>query len=176
MARKKDQRVLLVDGDLRRPTLAKTFGLGQLSGLSECLKKGTPPRESIYFLEDLGFWFLPAGTQADNALELMQSGGLAEIFKKLSRAFDWIIIDSPPLLPLADTTFWLRIADGTMLVARRGTTEKRQLERGVECLDKITLLGVVLNSSSSADNKNYYQRYGYGSPPSEEANSVNPAS
>src|SRR5215472_17483280 len=63
MSRKKDQKVLLVDGDLRRPTLDKAFGLGQLSGLSECLKRGTPPDQSIYFLADLGFWFLPAGAQ-----------------------------------------------------------------------------------------------------------------
>src|SRR5215472_10169206 len=172
MSRKKDQKVLLVDGDLRRPTLGKNFGLGQLSGLSECLKKGTPPDQSIYFLADLGFWFLPAGAQPDNALELMQSGGLTESLKKLSSSFDWIIIDSPPLLPLADTTLWSRIVDGTLLVTRQGRTEKRQLQRGVECLDLASILGVVVNSSSNADHKNYYQRYGYGSPAGEESDAV----
>ena len=172
MSRKKDQKVLLVDGDLRRPTLGNNFGLCGLSGLSECLKRGTPPDQSIYFIADLGFWFLPAGAQPDNALELMQSGGLTEIIKKLSSFFDWVIIDSPPLLPLADTTLWSRIVDGTLLVTRQGRTEKRQLKRAVECLDQASILGVVINSSSNADHKNYYQRYGYGSPAGEDSNAV----
>jgi len=73
--------------------------------------------------------------------------------------FDWIIVDSPPLLPLADTTEWARLTDGALLVVREGTTEKKPLQRGLEMLKKADLLGVVLNGSSNTNHRNYYQRY-----------------
>ena len=95
----------------------------------------------------------------------MQSGKLADLLDRLSNWFDWIVIDSPPVLPLADTTVWTRLTDGILLVARQGITQKRQLQRGLQVLDSSKLLGVVLNGSSSTDNNNYYQRYSRSSPP-----------
>ena len=68
-------------------------------------------------------------------------------------------MDSPPLLPLADTTVWARLTDGTLLVAREGKSEKKQLQRGLEALKTSDLLGVVLNGCSHSDHENYYQRY-----------------
>jgi len=156
--------VLLIDGDLRRPVLSERFGLGQLSGLSECLKNGIPVLKSIYHVQEFGLWFFPAGNQSDNAMELMQSGHLPEMLEELGTSFDWIIIDSPPLVPLPDTAFWSRLAHGTLLVARQGKSERRALQRGMETLDRNSILGVVLNASSSADHKSYYQRYGDGTP------------
>jgi Mrp family chromosome partitioning ATPase len=82
-----------------------------------------------------------------------------QLLDQLSACFDWIIIDSPPILPLADTSVWTRIADGVLLVTREGTTQKRQLQRGLEALNQSKLLGVVFNSSTNADHSNYYQRY-----------------
>ena len=78
---------------------------------------------------------------------------------QLTSLFDWIIVDSPPLLPLADTTVWARLTDGTLLVAREGKTEKRPLERGLEMIKKSDLLGIVLNGCSNTDHDSYYQRY-----------------
>jgi Mrp family chromosome partitioning ATPase len=78
---------------------------------------------------------------------------------QLANLFDWIIVDSPPLLPLADTTVWARVTDGTLLVAREGKSEKKQLQRGLEALKKSDLLGVVLNGCINPDHKSYYQRY-----------------
>jgi Mrp family chromosome partitioning ATPase len=80
---------------------------------------------------------------------------------QISTLFDWIIVDSPPLLPLADTTVWARFTDGSLLVTRQGITEKGPLLRGLEILQKSDLLGVVLNGRIDLDSKNYYQRY-YG--------------
>lgn len=79
--------------------------------------------------------------------------------EQLTARFDWIVIDSPPVLPLADASLWMRVADGILLVAREGKTEKGQLKRGMEALGKSPLLGVVLNNCTSADHTNYYQRY-----------------
>src|SRR5205823_13979401 len=96
----------------------------------------------------------------ENPMELMQSARLAELMEQLTVWFDWIVIDSPPLLPLADTSVWSRLADGILLVAREGITRKRELQRGLEILDHSKMLGLVLNSSDSTDQSNYYQHYG----------------
>jgi capsular exopolysaccharide synthesis family protein len=152
------QKVLLIEGDMRRPTLAQQFGLGRLGGLAEWLQSGLQTSSNIYRLGTPGFWLMPAGDPPANPLELMQSGRLALLMGQLTNMFDWIIVDSPPLLPLADTTVWARLTDGTLLVAREGRTEKASLRRGLEILKKSDLLGVVLNGCSQSD-KNYYQRY-----------------
>jgi len=158
LARRK-QSVLLIEGDLRRPTLAQQFGLGRLAGLGEWLQSGRQTVANVYRLEGPDFWFMPAGNPPENPLELLQSGRLSYLMGQLSNLFDWIIVDSPPLLPLADTTVWARVTDGTLLVAREGKSEKKQLQRGLEALKKSDLLGVVLNGCIHPDHKSYYQRY-----------------
>ena len=158
LARRK-QSVLLIEGDLRRPTLAQQFGLGTLTGLGEWLQSGRQTVANVYRLEGPDFWFMPAGNPPENPLELLQSGRLSYLMGQLSNLFDWIIVDSPPLLPLADTTVWARVTDGTLLVAREGKSEKKQLQRGLEVLKKSDLLGVVLNGCIHPDHKSYYQRY-----------------
>jgi capsular exopolysaccharide synthesis family protein len=153
------QRVLLLDGDLRRPTVAQKFGLGNLNGLSEWLQ-GTDSRlPTIYHLEEPGLWLLAAGTATTNALELLQSPRLPALIDQLSQWFDWIFIDSPPVLPLADTSVWMRMADGIILVTRQGTTEKRQLQRGLEALDQKKLIGALLNCSRNSAHDHYYYNY-----------------
>ena len=158
LARRK-QSVLLIEGDLRRPTLAQQFGLGRLAGLGEWLQSGRQTVSNVYRLEGPDFWFMPAGNPPENPLELLQSGRLSYLMGQLANLFDWIIVDSPPLLPLADTTVWSRVTDGTLLVAREGKSEKKQLQRGLEALKKSDLLGVVLNGCAHPDHKSYYQRY-----------------
>jgi capsular exopolysaccharide synthesis family protein len=158
LARRK-QSVLLIEGDLRRPTLAQQFGLGRLAGLGEWLQSGRQTVSNVYRLEGPDFWFMPAGNPPENPLELLQSGRLSYLMGQVANLFDWIIVDSPPLLPLADTTVWSRVTDGTLLVAREGKSEKKQLQRGLEALKKSDLLGVVLNGCAHPDHKSYYQRY-----------------
>jgi capsular exopolysaccharide synthesis family protein len=159
LARKKG-RVLLIDGDMRRPALASRFGLGPVEGLAEWLLGSSQKPGNIYHLKKQGFWFMPAGAPPERPLELMQSGRLHLLLNQLSDAFDWVVIDSPPLLPLADTSVWMRFSDGVLLVARQGISERSQLERSLEVLKKEQLLGLVMNSANSTDEKNYYQRYG----------------
>jgi capsular exopolysaccharide synthesis family protein len=147
LARRK-QKVLLIEGDLRRPGISKLFGLERLVGLGEWLQGDRRKFTNIYRLDGPDFWLMPAGDPPANPLELMQSGSLSQLMEQLSTMFDWIIVDSPPLLPLADTTIWARLTDGTLLVAREGTTQKAMLERGLESVNKSDLLGVVLNGCS----------------------------
>jgi protein-tyrosine kinase len=158
LARRKPQKTLLLEGDLRRPNIVSQFGLGKLPGLCEWLS-GESQSINIYRLESLGVWILPAGSTPQNPLELMQSGRLSPLMEQLEAWFDWIVIDSPPVLPLADTSLWSRLADGILLVTRKGTTEKQQLQRGLEAIDKSKLLGALVNSSANAAHSDYYQRY-----------------
>jgi capsular exopolysaccharide synthesis family protein len=159
LARRHWQKVLLIDGDLRRPVLARQFGVGKLAGISEWLRDDNRSIPSIYRLEEPGFYFLPAGRPPENPLELMQSGRLRSMLDEINAWFDWIVIDSPPVLPLADTSVWMRMADGALLVVREGKSEKRQLKAGLENLGSSNLLGVVLNSCTNTDHRKYYQRY-----------------
>jgi capsular exopolysaccharide synthesis family protein len=159
LARRKPRRTLLVEGDLRRPSLSQMFGLGRIPGICEWLQGEPSPMTSIYYLEGPGFWILPAGSTPNNPLELLQSGRLPELMDQLSTWFDWIIIDSPPVLPLADTSVWTRWADGILLVTRQGTTERRQLQRALEALESKKLIGALLNCSTNTAHSDYYYHY-----------------
>ena len=158
LARRRQQKTLLLEGDLRRPNITNQFGIGRIPGLCEWLN-GQSESINIYKLQGLGLWILPAGAAPQNPLELMQSGKLSVLMEQLEAWFDWIVIDSPPVLPLADTSLWSRLADGVLLVTRKGTTEKQQLQRGLEAIEKSKLLGALVNGSENVVHSDYYQRY-----------------
>jgi capsular exopolysaccharide synthesis family protein len=160
-SRSKVLSTVLIDGDLRRPELASRFGFHRnLPGLSEVLRGERQLSEVVYKLEGSGLWFLPAGMTPENPLEVMQSGRLQQMLEQLDASFDWVIIDTPPVRPLADTPLWMKLADGVLLVTREGVCEKKQLERALEVIDPATMLGVVVNSCSTNEQKYYYARYG----------------
>jgi capsular exopolysaccharide synthesis family protein len=163
LASRKNQKVLLLEGDMRRPVLGSQFGLGRIAGMAEYLQ-GINTLLPIYRLEALGIWILPAGVPPRDPLELMQSGKLSLLMDQLSASFDWIVIDSPPILPLADTSVWARLVDGVLLVTRQGTTNKEQLKRGLETIEHSKLLGAIVNSSTNSTHSDYYRRYRAPSP------------
>jgi capsular exopolysaccharide synthesis family protein len=150
------KRVLLVEGDVRRPSLSKVFGLKPHPGICEWLEGKRSLAASMYRLEPAGIWFFPAGMAPANPLELLEGGKLPVLMEQLAALFDWIIIDSPPILPLADTSVWTRLTDGILVVTRQGTTQKRHLQRGLEALESKKIIGAVLNSSKSSADNEYY--------------------
>lgn len=150
------QKTLLIEGDVRRPSLSKMFGLSKKSGLCDWLRGERSLTGCIYHLDGPDFCVMPAGSAPSNPLELLQSGRLATLLEQLGEWFEWIIIDTPPVLPLADTSVWARVADGILLVARQGWTEKRKLRRGLESIEHRKLIGVLLNSSSTASGDSDY--------------------
>jgi capsular exopolysaccharide synthesis family protein len=156
LALRAQQRTLLLEGDIRRPSLAPMFGLAPRPGICEWLREDRELKDSIYYLEGPGLWFMPAGSSSSNPLELLQSGKLSRLMDQVSELFDWVVVDSPPVLPLADTSVWSRLCDGILLVTRQGVTEKRQLQRGVEAIEPQKLIGAILNSSNSAPHSYYY--------------------
>src|ERR1700676_5540660 len=169
-SRSKVLNTVLIDGDLRRPELGSRFGFSRhLAGLSEVLRGERQLSEVVYKLEGSGLWFLPAGVTPENPIELMQSGRLQQLLEQLETFFDWIIIDTPPVRPLADSPLWMKLADGVLLVTREGVCEKNQLERALEVIDRSTMLGVVVNSCSTNKQKYYYARYGQAANPEESS-------
>jgi Mrp family chromosome partitioning ATPase len=120
-------------------------------------------------MEEAGLWILPAGNSPRNPLELMQSNRLGALMDQLNSWFDWVIIDTPPVLPLADTSIWMRLCDGILLVTRQGATEKQQLQRGLEAIEQSKLIGALVNSAVSVNHSDYYQRYASHSAPAETA-------
>jgi capsular exopolysaccharide synthesis family protein len=159
-SRSKVLKTVLIDGDLRRPELARRFGFHRsLAGLSEVLRGERRLSDVVYKIEGSGLWFMPAGVTPENPLDLMQSARMQQLLEQLESFFDWIIIDTPPIRPLADTPLWIKLADGMLLVTREGVCDKKQLERAVEVVDRSLMLGLVVNSCSSNEHKYYYSRY-----------------
>ena len=160
LARHSESRVLLVEGDLHQPALSRLFGFGELRGMSHWVSSTRVSINSyLYRMNELPLWFLPAGGPCAEPAEILQSGRLTEQFPKFAGWFDWVIVDSTPLLPMADANIWNRLADGTLLVVREGITAVKELKRGLASLDNPKLVGVVLNDASEFDRVNYYDNY-----------------
>lgn len=156
LARSTQQKILLLEGDVRRPALSQMLGLQGNPGICEWLRGDQKLTSCIYFLEDAGVWVMPAGSSPQNPLEVLQSTKLSALTAQLTDWFDTVVIDSPPVLPLADTSLWMRLADGIILVARQGITEKKQLEKGLEAIDSQKLIGALLNCSQNSAHSHYY--------------------
>ncbi len=158
LAEERQEKVLIVEGDIRRPTLTQTFGIEERAGLCELLRKEVSLSQSIVHLPEAKIWALPAGQVNRNPLDLLQSQKLSPLMAQLEEWFDWIIIDSPPVLPIADTSVWSALADGIVLLARYGITQKKALLRGVKQIDRKKIVGAVLNCSQNLPHSDYYYR------------------
>jgi len=157
LARHSSQKVLLLEGDLRHPALTSKLGVGDLRGLRDWFESEQHLTEFIYQIEGHQLWLLPAGGAAEDALRILQSERFANAINRLTGCFDWIIIDAPPLAPLADIHLWVQKADGVLLVIRDGVAQKDTLARGLVGLDTAKLLGVVHNDTVRAGSN--YQTY-----------------
>jgi capsular exopolysaccharide synthesis family protein len=159
LAKRSGQTVLLIEGDLRKPSVCPLFGLGAPEGLGEWsrLTNGS----ILPFLRrvaDTNLCVLPAGS-VQHPVALLQSGRFAELVRQLAGWFDWVVVDTPPLLPMADSNLWARVVDGTLLVIRSGLVPRRALRAAVESMDGLKLLGMVLNDAPDFSRWDYYDRY-----------------
>ena len=161
LAQGRQERVLLLEGDVRRPSLSQKFGMDGHTGICEWLRNGASLLDSILHLPDAGLWALWAGKVIGNPLDSLQPQKLSPLMDQLAEWFDWIIIDSPPVLPIADTSVWSPLADGIILVTRFGTTQKKELLRGIKAVDSEKLVGAVLNCSKYLPHSDYYYARGY---------------
>jgi capsular exopolysaccharide synthesis family protein len=149
-------RVLLVEGDLHRPALCPLFGLSGVHGLSHWWSGQDEQIERyIYQLGETSLCLLSGGQGCDEPSQMLQSGRFASAFTNLATRFDWIIVDSAPMLPTATANLWSRLVDGTLLVVREGVAPVRGLRKGVEALDNPRLVGIVLNDAAEVGRASY---------------------
>jgi protein-tyrosine kinase len=157
-------KVLLVEGDLHRPSLPDLFGLASMEGINQWWQRAQQDTELAQYicnLENIPMSFLSAGSPYDQPSQVLQSARFAEAFVHISGFFDWVIVDSTPMSPIVDVNLWSRLVDGTLLVVREGVAPIKALKTGVSGLDNPKWLGVVLNEASEFDRVNYSDQY-YG--------------
>jgi succinoglycan biosynthesis transport protein ExoP len=151
---------LLIEADLHHPSLASTLGLKPRAGLAECLEDRVDPLSQIRKVEPIGFYLLEAGTPRGNPTELLQSDALAAVMQALLSHFDWILIDTPPALPLTDAVSLSRQVDATLLVARADRTSREAIEQSLTLIGHKHVVGVVLNGADGL-HRLYSDYYGY---------------
>ena len=153
-------KTLLIEGDLHRPTLATIFGLNKIRGLSHWWSgQDQDLAQFIYKLDDVPLWFLPAGEPYDRPSDILHSARFVKAFEQLTSQFDWIVVDSTPILPIIDVNLWSRLVDGTLLVVREGVTPVKALTQGLRALDHPKLIGVVLNEATATNEVKYAGQY-----------------
>lgn len=143
----RDNKVLLMDIDLRKPTLSRSFQVPHQPGLSNFLSGGAPLAEIIHETQIPNLFLMPAGTIPPNPIPLLASQNFADLLKDLSREFQNIIIDTPPVVGFADARMISPLVDGTLVVFKHHTTSREAGKLAVQLLTKANarILGGVLN-------------------------------
>lgn len=153
-------KALIIDSDLRMPSLTDYLGIETTKGLSGILSGETTLKESIVRLEPSGLHLLPGGEARSDVAEMISGPKFKEILREAREMFDYIIIDAPPLGIFTDATVLINHADGALLVVRANRTRCGVIDRILETLPRERMLGVVLNQSEDILDESHYN-YGY---------------
>jgi protein-tyrosine kinase len=152
-----DFKVLVIDGDLRKSSIAKWLGIIDVPGLSNVIDGSAKPLDVVFRGEGLPLYFMTAGTSGRPSAELLTSPVLPETIRGLKEQFDLILLDSPPVNLLADTQMLAGSCDAVLLVARAFTTTSKAFQKTLAELDSFRLVGTVLNGGMRGrEYKNYY--------------------
>lgn len=159
------KRVLLVDADLRKPTIQRTFGLSNVEGLTTLLS--TPEQEISEVIQQVtgtDLHVLTSGPIPPNPSELLNSNRMNILMKRFADIFDIIIYDMPPVTSVTDAQIMAAKADGVVFVVRYGVSQKGNVINAKELLEKVNanILGVVFNGIEKKNDQSYYG-YGYTS-------------
>ena len=153
-------KALVIDSDLRMPSLADYVGIEVEKGLSHVLAGDSTLTEAIVKLQPSGLHILPGGDPRKDVAELISGPKFKEILREAREMFDYIIIDAPPLGVFTDATVLINHADGAMLVIRANKTRYSSIDRALEPIPRERFLGVVLNQSEDVIKETEYN-YGY---------------
>lgn len=159
-------KTCLVDADLRQPSVARAFKIQAKYGLTDHLNQSSSLIATLVYLpEHENLAILPSGNVCQNPADLLSSLGMTNLLDTLKKFFDYVVIDSPPVIPFSDARFLSSLADEVVLVGRYGMTTRRAMQRTAELLCEVNapVAGVVLNGVDlSSPDYNYYT-YGYRS-------------
>lgn len=159
---KSGQRVLLVDADMRKPTVYKTFSLNNASGLSTVLSTSTSVLEAAQKTVIDNLSVLTSGPKPPNPSELLGSARMNQVMEEAKNLYDVVIFDMPPVVAVTDAQIMASKADGTILVVRENVARKESLTKARDLLNMVQarIIGVVYNGAEHAKDSGYYYYYG----------------
>jgi protein-tyrosine kinase len=159
-----DTRVLIIDADLRCARLHLSLGAPTTPGLTDYLRGQADEMAVIQHGQEGNLCFIPGGSEVTNPSELLSNGRLKKLLDYVTPVFDWVIVDSPPCVPVADASILAAFCDGILLVVRAGSTPTHVAQKAGQELHGRNVVGVVLNAidDASLDSTHYYQADGYG--------------
>ncbi len=160
-----ENRVLLIDTDLRKPRVHSVFGFEASPGVSNVLGRMSSLADAIRHTKYKNLDVLCAGDRVANPAEMVTSEAMMQMLDQLSKVYDYIFIDTPPLNVVSDALPLAKQSDGVVLVVRQMVSTYNELEKAVNSLAFVeaNLIGVVLNDTITDDDGNRYSRYGkYG--------------
>jgi succinoglycan biosynthesis transport protein ExoP len=158
LAQARDTRVLIVDADLRRPSVAGYLGLPSPAapGLAEALLQPTYElSQLVQYLERFNLWVLPAGTPQPAPYELLNSPRVKELLADARRAYDYVVIDTSPLLPFPDARLLSKYVDGYFVTVAAHRTRRELLAEGLNLLDPAKVIGVIFNGNDRTQSEQY---------------------
>ena len=165
-----NQRVLLIDADLRRPRLHDVFGFHQQPGLTDVLR-GKASQDAVRKTKVPRLWLMPAGVPSRQAADLLGSERFRQLIECFRDQFDWIVLDSPPVLSVTDACLITRVASGVLFVVGSGQTSRKVAQAAVERLEAVgaNVLGVLLNGADIDSDRDsylpfYHRDYQYYAP------------
>ncbi len=152
------KRVLLVDADMRKPTVHYTFGMTNASGLTNVLTRQTALSEAVKSTDMQTLDVLTSGPIPPNPSELLNSRGMQDFLKTAKEEYDMVIFDTPPVLAVTDAQILANQCNGTIIVVSSGKAEVENVQKTKELLHatQAKILGVVLNNKKMGKNDNYY--------------------
>lgn len=152
-------RVLLMDGDLRKPTLHYRLPISNERGLSNVLIRQATFDEAVQEITEVGLHVITAGTSPPNPAELLNSACMQEVLQQAKARYDMVLIDTPPLLPVTDAQVLARYVDGVLLVISSGTALGEHVKKAKSLLDYVgaTVIGTILNRTKHTANNAYYE-------------------
>ena len=157
MANEFGRKVLLIETDFRSPSISSSYlNMGRSSGLVDVINGEADIKSAINRYEDTRLYLLPARTSVKNSSMLIDSQCMKNILERAKSDFDYVIVDSPPILPLVDMNILSRMVDGLLLVVKAGSTPKDLVRKAVNSLPKKNISGVVLNGADDNHMKRYY--------------------
>ena len=159
-------KVLFIDSDLRHTSATKFFGLLKARGLVDTLLGKVPLPEAIAFSKDANLWVLPAGSKTNNPADLLSSNKMKSLMEHCREAFDYIVIDSPPIGPVIDPVAVSQLADSIVYVVRWAATARELIQQSIKRLPEDKIAGVVfnlLNEKAAQKYGKYAYQYYYGS-------------
>lgn len=156
------KKVLLIDADLRKPTLHYTFGVTNTIGLTNVLTRQISLNEGIRQTDVENLFFISSGPIPPNPAELLGSTSMVQFLKEMNKMFDLVIFDVPPILAVADAQVMANHVDASILVISSGVTDRDGAMKAKEVLQqsKAKLLGAVLNNKKEDRTTHYYYYYG----------------